>query len=354
MERLTDLRIRSLKAPEKGQVTYLDAELTGFGVRVSQGGTKTFVVTYGKDRRRVTLGRYPILSLADAREKAKDKLAEVQLGADHKPIPYSKLRERFLAEAKANTRPRTYDSYDWLLHRVELTGDANTITTRTLTDKTKDLAPSVRQHLLAVFKIMFRWAVNEGLLKSSPAEAITIRKSKARKRVLADDELKKVWNACPANPYGTTVRLLILTGQRRSEVEHFQLADDLVTIDGEYTKNHRTHVFPVTGITKELIALDRTWAGWSKSKKDLDAASGVTGWTLHDLRRTFRTKWGQLRLPREVAEKYINHVSGVQTPVEQIYDQHSYLPEMREGIRAYTDHLMTIVAPKPQLVAIAA
>jgi integrase len=354
MERLTDLRIRSLKAPERGQVTYLDAELTGFGVRVSQGGTKTFVLTYGADRRRVTLGRYPVLSLADAREKAKDKLAQIQLGADHKPIPYKDLKERFLADTKRHVRERTYDSYEWLLGRVDLTGDANAITTRTLTDKTKDLAPSVRQHVLAVFKIMFRWAVNEGLLKTSPADPISVRKSKGRKRVLTDDELRKVWHACPSTAYGNVVRLLILTGQRREEVSHFVLTDDLVTIDGQYTKNHRDHVFPVTGITVDLIGKDRTWGGWSKSKKELDKASGVTAWTLHDLRRTFRTAWGRLRLPREVAEKYINHVSGVQTPVEQVYDQHDYLPEMREAIKVYTDHVMEVVAPKPHLVAVAA
>ncbi|WP_461459190.1 Arm DNA-binding domain-containing protein, partial [Parasphingorhabdus sp.] len=68
---LTDLQIRRLKVPEKGQKTYYDPGLPGFGVRVSQGGSKTFVVVYGKDRRRRSLGRYPELSLSDARILAK-------------------------------------------------------------------------------------------------------------------------------------------------------------------------------------------------------------------------------------------------------------------------------------------
>jgi hypothetical protein len=65
--RLTDVSIRALKVPPSGQVTYWDR---GLGLRVSQGGSKTFVVLAGPGRRRA-LGRYPQLSLADARQKAK-------------------------------------------------------------------------------------------------------------------------------------------------------------------------------------------------------------------------------------------------------------------------------------------
>lgn len=343
MARLTDVSIRALAAPPSGQKLYLDDALKGFGVRVSQGGTKAFVLMYGTKRRLVTFGNWPIVPLSKARELARNKLAEVQLGADHARVPYETLKKRFLADAKARTRERTYDSYDWLLGRLDLTGDANAVTPRVLGNAVEKLAPSVKQHAIVVLKMMFRFGVREGLLKINPAETMTVRKGKPRKRILTDDELRKVWKACPATAYGTTVKLLILTGQRRSEVAQFQLDDDLVTIDGKYTKNHRDHTFPVLKMTKDLIAKDRAWGGWSKSKKDLDKASGVTGYTLHDLRRTFRTKWAELRLPREVAEKYINHVSGVQDPVEQVYDQHDYIPQMRECIKVYDAHLKQLL-----------
>jgi len=344
MARLTDVSIRALEAPATGQKLYLDDALKGFGVRVSQGGTKSFVLMYGAKRRLVTFGNWPVVSLSKARELARNKLAEVQLGADHARTPYSTLKDRFLKDVKARARDRTYDSYEWLLGRVELSGDANAITPRVLANAVEDLAPSVKQHAIVVLKMMFRFGVREGLLKTNPAEAMATRKAKGRKRVLSDEELVKVWRACPPNPYGTTVRLLILTGQRRSEVARFELNKDLVTIDGKYTKNHREHTFPVTETTAALIAEDRTWGGWSKSKKDLDKAAGVSGWTLHDLRRTFRTKWAELRLPREVAEKYINHVSGVQDTVEQTYDRHDYIPEMRECIQVYDAHLQKLLA----------
>ena len=349
MPRLTDLTIRGLHAPEKGQKLYLDDALTGFGIRVSQGGAKAFVLMYGNERRLITLGRWPVLALAKAREKARDKLAEIQLNGDHKPIPFRDLREKYLEDAKRTTRPRTYDSYKWLLERLDITGDANNITLRTLTDKTARMAPSVQQHVLSAVKIMFRWGVGKGYLKTNPTETLKIKKGKRRKRFLLPHEIKQVWDVCPDTPYGTVVKLLILTGQRREEVRRFQLEGDLVTIGGEFVKNHRDHVFPVCGTTVDLIVQDRSWDGWSKSKKDLDEEINkrrndpIPHFTLHDLRRTFRTTWARLRLPREVAEKYINHVSGVQTPVEQIYDQHDYLPEMRECIKVYTDYIENLV-----------
>jgi hypothetical protein len=73
---LTDITIKALKPPPSGQVTYTDDSLPGFGVRVSQGGVKSFVVVYGRSRRRVTIGRYPTISLQKARTTARAMLAE--------------------------------------------------------------------------------------------------------------------------------------------------------------------------------------------------------------------------------------------------------------------------------------
>src|SRR5271170_984777 len=77
---LTDLSVRHLKT-EATQRTHFDDALQGFGVRVSPGGTKTFVLVYGPARERITIGRYGVISLADARADAKRILAERTLGA---------------------------------------------------------------------------------------------------------------------------------------------------------------------------------------------------------------------------------------------------------------------------------
>lgn len=82
--RLTDLSIKALKAPENGAIIYADDTLTGLGVRVSQAGTKSFVLTHGARRQRETIGRVGIISLAEARQEAKRRLSEYTLGK-HKP-----------------------------------------------------------------------------------------------------------------------------------------------------------------------------------------------------------------------------------------------------------------------------
>jgi hypothetical protein len=63
---LTELTVRALKPPERGQKDYADDAIPGLAVRVSQGGTKAFTLTYGSPRKRLTLGRFPIISLAQA------------------------------------------------------------------------------------------------------------------------------------------------------------------------------------------------------------------------------------------------------------------------------------------------
>src|SRR5206468_2026732 len=108
--RLSDLTVAKLPAPDAGQKHYPDDILAGFGVRVSQGGTKTFVLVVGRDRQRITIGRYPIVSLAQAREKARNILAERQLGIeDHRSSPlFRDVQRDYLArrdgEVRASTR----------------------------------------------------------------------------------------------------------------------------------------------------------------------------------------------------------------------------------------------------------
>src|SRR5438128_1062595 len=82
--KLTDSAIRAVQAPPSGQVVHWDATLPGFGLRVACGGAKTWIAMYrqGGRLRRLTLGRYPVVGLADARERARDVLASVVKGED--------------------------------------------------------------------------------------------------------------------------------------------------------------------------------------------------------------------------------------------------------------------------------
>ena len=116
--RLTDISVRNLPCPTKGQRTYFDDTLAGFGCRVSQGGTKSFVVQHGVDRRLITIGRYPVISLADAREEAKRLLAEMTLGR-HRPrtARWDEALDLYLAACEEKNRKRTVDDYRRIINR---------------------------------------------------------------------------------------------------------------------------------------------------------------------------------------------------------------------------------------------
>src|SRR5580704_2251134 len=97
--RLTDLSIKTLEAPEKGAIVYPDSVLTGFGVRISEGGTKSFVLTHGKLRKRETIGRVGVLTLQDARAEAKRRLAEYTLGKTvPRPVAWNTAMTTYLEE----------------------------------------------------------------------------------------------------------------------------------------------------------------------------------------------------------------------------------------------------------------
>src|ERR1039458_5331670 len=107
--RLTEIVVRNLAAPERGQKVCRDETLPGFGVRVSQGGTKTFVLVHGADRQFTTIGRYPIIGLADARAEAKRILAELTLGKRRpQRVSFDEAFEQFIAtHLKQKNKPGT-------------------------------------------------------------------------------------------------------------------------------------------------------------------------------------------------------------------------------------------------------
>ena len=95
--------------PQKGQKIYTDDTLRGFGCRVSQGGTRTFVLQHGANRQLVSIGRYPIITLSEARTQAKRILAEKVLGR-HQPetVRYEDALHLFMIAVRQKKKPRTY------------------------------------------------------------------------------------------------------------------------------------------------------------------------------------------------------------------------------------------------------
>lgn len=372
---ITELSIRSLSPPKTGQRFYADIAVPGFGIRVSQGGTKTFVLLYGEPRRRLTIGRFPTISLAEARKTAKEVLAEHTLGKFRpKSITFDDAKTKYLGASAAKNRARTVDEYRWLLQHFPFKRrHVVDITRRDVTEKLDKLAdrPSAQNHALVAIKVFFKWCERQGYLERSPVDLLTARTRQAsRDRVLTDIELAAVWQAAKTepHPYGPIVRLLILTGQRRTEIaslrwDWINRKDQEITYPANFTKNKRPHSIPYSNSVKEILeALPRidcsaylfpasrgtvrgkettTFNGWSKAKKSFDAKlTGVSPYTLHDLRRTFSSKMAELGTPIHVTEKLLNHVSGSLGGVAGIYNRYTYLPEMRKALEAYEDHII--------------
>ena len=116
--RLTEISVRNLEAPAAGQVTYSDVSLPGFGIRLSAGGSANWVVMHGKDRRRLSIGKYPVVGIAKAREEAKKLIAEASLRKNTSiAITVEALVAEFLKASKVRNKPRTTADYRRLLNR---------------------------------------------------------------------------------------------------------------------------------------------------------------------------------------------------------------------------------------------
>ena len=200
MPTLTEITLKNLKAPERGQKTYSDDSLTGFGVRVSQGGTKTFTLVYGVNRQRLSIGRYPVISLAHARAEAKRLLAEFTLGHTRpQTIAWDDGVALFLDHCKEKNRPRTVRDYRRLLRRHFTFGRKKLaeITTDDILrhlDRIKD-APAERNHALVAVKIFLQWARQppRSFMAHNPCEGMVPTKRPSRKRVLSDSELAAIY-----------------------------------------------------------------------------------------------------------------------------------------------------------------
>jgi integrase len=372
--RLTDVAIRATPPPAKGQVKLCDETLHGFGVRISQGGTRTFFLQVGSDRRFISLGRYPVISLQDARSEAKRLLAEFTLGRLRpQSLPYSEAVQLFLAEKAKSARPRTLADYTRHLNRhFSFKGQLRDVTHAQIAHRLQRLkeVPAEHNHARTVAIIFFNWCMERRYIIDNPVVGISPYERKRRSRILTDAELKKIWDACDSDElpehFRTIVRLLILLGQRETEtaaLNRVWIATDTIALPSEVTKNKQEHTFPIGVRAKEILDAqndigllfparnkpNKPFCGWGKAKATLDQLSGVTGWTLHDIRRTFRTNLAKLGVAPHIAERLVNHISA-RTDMERTYDIYTYLPEMCEAVALWEKHLASILAMGDPLI----
>ena len=323
---LTAASIDHIKPPVSGQVEHFDKGFPGLALRISYGGGKSFVYFYriGGKLRRMTLGTYPAISLAQARESWRKARLDVAAGRDPARVQKreasgtnfeSVVRDWLKRDQAKNKSVREVER---IVERELLpvwghraVADITRRDIRDLIDGIADRgAPIMALRVHAYVHRFFRWCVGRDIVEANPATDLPKVSGETRRdRVLSDEELIAVWEAAGKIgwPFGDAIRLLILTGARREEIGQLKWSEirgDLIALKGARTKNAEPHNIPLSPEAGTLLtAIPRiadservfttngktSVSGWSRAKSNLDALSGVKDWRIHDLRRTVAT-----------------------------------------------------------------
>src|SRR5690348_4012545 len=243
---LTDAGIQRIKPPAKSSLEIFDLGYPGLALRIGHGGAKSFEVFYrinGKLRRE-TLGRWPAISLADARmawRKTREAIAKGETPPRENPaMLFEHVVEEWIKRDQSKNKPSSLYQVTrslevdvlpaWRGKRIDEIGKRDVIE---LLDTIADRgAPIMARRVQSYIRRFFRWCIERDVLKIDPTQAMPrVGNGKSRDRVLTDDELGKVWHAAEG-PYGAVVRLLALTGARREEIAQLRWSE----IDGDHIK----------------------------------------------------------------------------------------------------------------------
>ncbi|MDE2303538.1 MAG: tyrosine-type recombinase/integrase [Sphingomonadales bacterium] len=408
-----------------------DDEVPGFGLKVTPAGAKVYLFQYriggrGATTRRYTIGKHGPLTPDQARTRAKALAHMAEEGTDPRQaeddalaakadakreaeakaklegeLAFEKVAARWLEEYELHHKPRTAEQARHVVNArllPALKGKPLPHITRTDLQAIIDAIP-LKHHAsrLAVYayaSVLFGWAMARGEIGDNPVRLMAKPEApKARKRVLADDELASVWKAADAlrDPYGAFFKLLILTGQRREEVaalnwNELDRATATWTIPADRAKNSVASIVPLSDAAlRELDRLalakqqkdcinDQDATRWpkagpvlttygatsiksySQAKGELDKAISeargeqgpLAAWRVHDLRRTLATGLQRLGVRFEVTEAVLNHVSGSKAGVAGIYQRHDWKEEKRSALDAWAKHVAAILKPAEQ------
>jgi integrase len=349
-----------------------DDDVPGFGIRMRASGAQTWIFQYkiGGRTRRLVIGQVSAIKLAKARDIASELHAKVRLGGDPASEKREKvqraldtfgsLAERFLEQYRARLRTKNEVSRHLQKYAAPLhSSPVDSITLRDIADLLGKIDKAsggvTANRVRASLSACFSWAMREGLAPSNPVANTNKREERARNRVLSDDELRRIWSAAGDGAYGTIVRLLILTGQRRSEIGELRwpevdLERHVLNLPAERTKNKRPHVVPLTPTARTLLE-GRLRAGdaifeftaWAYSKDLLDKRSGVSDWVIHDIRRTVATGMADIGIQPHIIEAVLNHVSGHKGGVAGIYNRANYAAEKAAALARWDEHVASIV-----------
>jgi integrase len=360
---LTDRFCTHAKALEGDvQTDYFDEATKGLALRVSRSGTKSWTwhhTTNGK-RARLTFGNYPAISLGAARAKADEARA---LGPDAiaKADTFEAICKEYMTREGAKLR--SAEPRRAVLERLvypalgskPITDIRRSDIVRLLDQIEDQNGPVMANRTLAIIRKIFNWyASRSDDFRSPIVRGMARGLNVPRDHILTDDELRAIWHASEGSVEGSYVRFLLLTAARRNEAARMEWAE---LVSGDWTlpaARNKTNQDLVRPLSKAAFATlpapNGKWVfshsgtdpivGFSKLKTKLDEASGVTGWTLHDLRRSARSLMSRAGVPTDHAERCLGHVIG---GVRGTYDRHEYHAEKKKAYEALAAIIERIV-----------
>lgn len=374
---LTAKTLASLKPTER-RVDYFDTNLPGFGIRVTPNGVKTFSVLYrhAGRKRRYTIGTYPPLTLADARDKAKATLRAAEKGedpaaakrAEARADTFKELADLYM-ERYARPKKKSWRDDDRRVNNVLIPKfgkiHAKAITradVRLLLEEIVERAPIEANRTLALLRRMFSWALSLDLVEASPCVGIPRPAQELeRERTLTDDEIRDVWAAYEADgsQIAKIFQLRLITGQRGKELARMRWADIedrwWTQPTGE-TKNRMAHRVWFSNLAwkiLEAIPRESEWVfaspkkasepiAWTaKALSRTRAAAGVSDFQARDLRRTVATRMAKSGIDPRTVDRILNHK---ERGILRVYNRYQFDKEKQQAWTLWSRELRRILS----------
>lgn len=355
-------------------------------LEVAPSGLKSWRVRYRFDgkQRLINLGRWPAVSLADARAGRDRVLANLGSGIpptsqlaryrkNSKAVTFQEFSGRYLREVVADVRKSPRAVQRWLERDLYPALGAKPLASITADDvrelvfaRRADGAPQAAVALRDLIKRIFDYAMVCNIVKANPAHAVPrkfIAKARSRDRWLRESELLRFLQqleAAPiAAPYKIALRLILLTLVRKSELrlarwENVDLQKAEWEIPAEQSKNGKAHIVYLSRQAQECFKkLRRIYPdtavvlparnSWSEPisasllNRALARARGkLAHFTVHDLRRTASTHLAERKYESDVVEKALNHtIKGVRG----VYNRAQYAEQRRTMLQEWADAL---------------
>lgn len=381
-------------APEATAFRIPDARCVGLAVRVAPSGVISFDLAYriakSKTFRRLSLGKFPDISLEDARDRAneltraaragRDLLAEqaaTRLAADNR-ITVRTLIAEYMARSVAG-RLRSAHEIDGRLRRTLVSiidrpaDELRRRDLRRLLESTVDAGhPREAEQRRICLNDLFRWALAQDYIETNPMAGLTtFGRSPPRKRVLTPPEIEALWrwldgDAMPVDA-ADVLRIQLCLGARCTEVggmrvEEFNTKEWLWTLPAERSKNKKERVTPIVGMAREILSkrirqiscghLFMTDTGqWLNSMHIghflLNRRVPIEKFGSHDLRRTAATQMAEaLGISLDTIARVIGHTAGgasTRTLVAH-YVSSEFIAEKTNALLAWDARLRAIIA----------